>query len=432
MNDTAKEIQRYLEELFPLCRSITGNANRETLKILQEVIPLKIIEIPSGTKVYDWEIPNEWNAYGAWLEDANGKRLVDFKDCNLHLMSYSIPIKAKIEWEELKNHLHFSKENTSAIPYRTSYYKPKWGFCLTKEQYDYIKSSPGPYTALIDTELKSGSLTYGEYLIKGQSSKEILISCYICHPSMANDSLSGVLLTAFLAKYIDQMKNQKWSYRIVFVPETIGAIAYCKMNEQVMKNIDFGLVITTVGGPGKFGYKQSYDPSHIINELIEELLSEETDDFKVYPFDIHGSDERQYSSPEFRINISTVTKDKYYEYSQYHTSLDNLDFVKGDKIEQCLEIYKKLISKFEELEYYRSNSPECEVMLSKHDLYPEDGGAVLPDSSSLSQSDLVLWLLFHCDGKIDLHSIAKRLGLCINTLKPVAEMLERKGLLSRV
>jgi aminopeptidase-like protein/spore coat polysaccharide biosynthesis protein SpsF (cytidylyltransferase family) len=345
--DACAEFDQYLQRLFPLCRSITGDPNRETLRVLQELIPLVIHEVPSGTAVYDWTIPDEWNIRDAWIADVSGRRMVDFRASNLHVVSYSEPVNAVMDWAELQPRLHRHPELADAIPYRTSYYRRDWGFCVTHAQYAELERQRGPFTVVIDSELKPGALSYGEYLVPGRSTEEILLSCYICHPSMANDSLSGVLLTAFLARHIAGLKNRHWSYRIVFVPETIGAIAYCAGNEAAMKRIDTGLVITTVGGPGKFGYKQSFDPSHPINAMIEDVLAETGTEFITYPFDIHGSDERQYSSQGFRINAATICRDRYYEYPYYHSSLDDLSFVTAKQIAETLEVYVRLIDKLE-------------------------------------------------------------------------------------
>jgi aminopeptidase-like protein len=432
-DSATNEADAYLRRLFPLCRSITGNPNRETLMVLQELIPLTIHEVPSGTAVYDWTIPDEWNIRDAWISDANGRRMVDFRASNLHVVSYSEPVKAAVmDWLELQPHLHRHPDLEDAIPYRTSYYKRDWGFCVTHAQFAEMEKQRGPFSVVIDSELKPGALSYGEYLVPGRSTKEILLSCYICHPSMANDSLSGVLLTAFLARYIAGLKNRHWSYRIVFVPETIGAIAYCACNEAAMKAIDIGLVITTVGGPGKFGYKQSFDPLHPINAMIEDVLAETGTEFITYPFDIHGSDERQYSSQGFRINAATICRNRYYEYPYYHSSFDDLSFVTAKQIAETLEIYVRLIDRLEARRIYRNKIPHCEVMLSRHDLYPATGGAQRPELGGRSELDLILWLLFLCDGKLDLDRVAARLEISPAELMPIADRLEAKGVLERV
>jgi len=429
MTEIEAELDRYLKRLFPLCRSITGEPNRETLRILQEIIPLTIHEVATGTVVYDWIIPDEWTIRDAWIADANGQRLVDFQVSNLHVMSYSESVDAVMGWEELQPHIHKHSDLPEAIPYRTSYYKRDWGFCVTHAQYAELKKQQGELTVVIDSELKPGSLSYGEILIPGQSSQEILLSCYICHPSMANDSLSGVLLTAFLARYIAELKDRHWSYRIVFVPETIGAIAYCALNEAAMKQIDIGLVITTVGGPGKFGYKNSFDPAHPINKVIKTVLIESDVDFITYPFDIHGSDERQYSSQGFGINVASIFKDKYYEYDYYHSSLDDLNFVSSKQVAETLSIYEGLIDKLEARRIFRRTNPYCEVMLSRHGLYQVGGGALWPKYGGRSELDLILWLLFLSDGKNDIRDIAAILQASSSELELLADKLVEKGAL---
>lgn len=432
LKNNIDQIDAYLKRLFPLCRSITGDPNRQTLRILQEIIPLTILEIPSGTEVYDWVIPDEWKIVDAWIADQSGRRIVDFAINNLHVLSYSIPVNSSMTWAELKRHVHVHESLPNAIPYRTSYYKRNWGFCVTRDQYNELASANGPLAVVVNSELKSGSLTYGEYLIPGRSEKEILLSCYICHPSMANDSLSGVLLTSFLAKHIANLKDRHWSYRVVFVPETIGAVAYCAVNEDAMKRIDMGLVITTVGGKGSFGYKQSWDSSHHINSMIESVLREAGAEFLTYPFDIHGSDERQYSSSGFRINTATITRDRYYEYDYYHTSLDDLNYVTSDQIKETYQLYKSLIDKLESMQVYKSASPYCEVMLSRHGLYPKHGGAIKPELNGRSELDIILWLLFLCDGRKPIETIASQLGLELKDIEPALNNLISKSILSEV
>ena len=425
--------QSYIERLFPICRSLTGNGNRKSLNILSEILPIEIKEISTGTKVYDWVIPKEWNIYDAWIKDPDNEKVLDFQENNLHVVSYSVPINEKLDWNSLKPHLHTHKKLNDAIPYLTSYYKDNWGFLSYENQYNrlrYFKSS-GVFEVFIDSNLKSGSLTYGEHIIKGKSKKEILISCYICHPSMANDSLSGVLITAYLAKYIKEKLNNYWTYRVIFVPESIGAIAYANLNEKAMKNIDIGMVITTSGGPGGFGYKQSWDKNCIINKLCEEVFHESNKKFKTYPFDIHGSDERQFSSPGFRINTITITKDKYYEYEEYHSSLDNLDFVNGEQLYESFLIYCRLIDKIERQVIYINKFPMGEVMLSKHNLYNKIGGALIPSKRASNNLDIILWILFLCDGKTTFEEIKNKLKIEQKELDSVCQMLLSKKLLKR-
>lgn len=426
----AAEFGAYLRRLFPICRSLTGEGNRGTLRVLNEIVPIAVKEVPSGTRVYDWVVPQEWTIRDAWIAAPDGRRIVDFRQNNLHVVSHSEPVHLRLDWQQLMPRVHTHALLPGAVPYRTSYYKRDWGFCATHAQAAELERLEGPFEVVIDSDLRPGSLTYGECLLPGRSTREVLLSCYICHPSMANDSLSGVLLTAFLARYIAGLKDRQCSYRIVFVPETLGAIAYCAANEASMKRIDMGLVITTVGGPGKMGYKQTWDPAHPLNRLVEEALREAGQEFITYPFDIHGSDERQYSSPGLRINCATICKDRYYEYAEYHSSLDNLEFVTGEQIAQSFEVYCRLIDKIEGRRVYRNQVPAGEAMLSRRGLYPAIGGAQRPGSAKHSELDLILWLLFLCDGRTALDEIAARLEIGVSELDPIVLKLVREGVLA--
>ena len=432
MTRLESEIDEWLRRLFPIARSITGPGNRETLCDLQEIVPLTIHEVASGTPVYDWIVPDEWTIRDAWIATPDGRRVVDFRRSNLHVVSYSEPISGSLDWATLRPHLHTHTMLPEAIPYRTSYYRRTWGFCLTQAQYQDLEAMGGPFDVQIDADLKPGSLSYGELLIAGQSDQEILLSCYICHPSMANDNLSGVILTALLARELLQRAQRRYSYRIAFVPETIGAVTYCARNEAALKRIDLGLVVTTVGGPGRFGYKQSVDQGHAINRLIEEVFREAGHDFITYPFDIHGSDERQYSSQGFRINTATICRDRYYEYPEYHSSLDDLSFVTGERIAETLQVYLRLIEKLESRVIYRNRMPYCEAMLSRHGLYSAAGGALRPELGGRSELDLILWLLFLCDGRLAIADIANRLAVPDAQLSTIADRLVPHGLLERV
>lgn len=433
MTALTDEIRHYLERLFPVTRSITGPGNRETLGILQEIAPLDVLEYPSGCTVFDWTIPDEWQVREAWIKDSAGRTLVDFRHCNLHLVSYSDAVSGRFGIDELRPRLHSHEDLPDAVPYRTTYYRRDWGFCVTRAQMGALETADGPLEVLVDSEFDpDGSLTIGELLIPGESSEEILVSTYICHPSLANDNLSGTVMTAFLARELLAQGRPRRSYRFVWVPETIGAIAYCAMNEKAMEKIQSGLVVTSVGGPGNFGYKQAFNPDHSVNALIEEVFVEEGIDFITYPFDIHGSDERQYSSQGFRINVASLTKDKYYEYPYYHTSLDNLDFVQAEHVAESLRLHQKVLARLDVEPTYRSLVPGCEVMLSKHDLYPVTGGAQVPGTNETTELDLILWLLWMCDGRSGTHGIARRLGVSTSRVLEILAQLEEKQLVERV
>lgn len=432
MTDLTNEIDQYLRRLFPVCRSITGEGNRETLRILQEIAPLQIKEYPSGTPVFDWVIPQEWVICGAYIQNRHGERLIDFKNNNLHVMSYSQPVCGEMTLDELRPHLHYREDLPVAIPYRTTYYQENWGFCLSYEQYKNLEKEGGPFEVLIDSTFnEKGSLTIGELLIKGKSEKEILLSTYICHPSMANDNLSGTLMTAFLARDLLMNADLNYSYRIIFVPETIGAIAYCAMNEPEMKKIDQGLVITGVAGPGKYGYKQSFEADHPINYFVEEVFYENCIDFNAQSFDIHGSDERQYSSQGFRINTVSLSKDRYYEYEYYHSSLDDLEFISSCFMAKTLALHIQLLGKLDKNITFKNKTDHCEVMLSKHGLYPKTGGDLLP-GEKMGALDIRLWLMFLCDGKTLLHEVSKKLKVPIEIVYQEAKFLCDMDILEKV
>jgi aminopeptidase-like protein/molybdopterin-guanine dinucleotide biosynthesis protein A len=424
-------LQSKLDLLFGLNRSLTGFANRETIDGLQDIVPIKIIEIPSGTKVFDWTVPQEWQLKDAYIEDASSNRIIDFKKSPIHVVSYSQSCDLNADYESIKDHIHVHETMSNAVPYRTSYYKPDWGFCVTHAQLSQLKKAKQPLHAVIESEFTDGSMTCGEIILKGKSVKEILISTYICHPAMANDSLSGVLLTSLLAKHIAAKSNRHWSYRIVFVPETVGAIAYLKLNEQQLKQIDFGLQITTVGGPGGFHLKKSFDAEHPINSIIEGVLKRNRKLYETKDFDIHGSDERQYSSPGFRINMATLAKDIYYTYPQYHTSLDNLDFVTGSQIADTFFLYAEIIDEIESRQVFVRTDPHGEPMLSPHGLYDIFGGALMPNSK-IANLDLVLWILFLTDGKKSIQDIASHLEIEPAQILEVSQRLVSKNLLKSV
>ena len=427
-------IDEVLQALFPLNRSLTGRGNRATLDLLGELIPLVVHEYPTGTKVYDWTIPKEWTANAAWIKSPDGKLLVNWSRNNVHLVGYSSPVCGMFTLAELRKHLHWREDMPAAIPYRTSYYKESWGFCISYDQYQQDFAPHGDdarFEVRIDTELLPGSLSVGELLIPGELKDEVLLSTYFCHPSLGNDNLSGTVLTAFLAKALLR-KRTRYSYRVLFVPETIGAVAYCAHNETAMQAIDEGFVITCVAGQGPWGYKASFNADHRVNRVVEETFAEFGLPVLRYGFDPHGSDERQYASPGFRINTASICKDKYYEYPEYHTSLDNLDFISAEALAQSLTLYLAAIDKLEAQEFYRSANPHCEVMLSPRGLYPDGGGGMMPGHNSGAQLDAILWLMMLMDGHTSVQDAAHRTGMNAADLHDMAEFLCKQGLLTRL
>jgi len=406
-----KTSQTYLEKLFPICRSLTGLGNRQSLKILQELVDLKIHEVSSGTTIYDWTVPSEWTIRDAWIKDSRGQKVIDFQKNNLHLVSYSQPIHQTFSFEELKSYLHTLPQHPDLIPYRTSYYKEAWGFCLSQKQWDSLDPR-GTYEVFIDSELNpNGSLTYAETYKKGEVDEEIILSAYFCHPSMANDSLSGVINAVLL---FQTLLNQKtyYSYRLVLVPETLGALTYLHQNEKhVKENVTAAAVITTCGGPGPLGLKPSFLGNHEIDLLARKALDETKTQWVEYPFVPDGSDERQYSSPGFRIPSVSITKDKYYEYRQYHTSGDNLDFVKPQQLWESFQVYNRWVELLESNRQYTRAEPHGEFQLGKRGLYPNLGGALqqgAAQADAVTEADVTAlsWLMWGCDGSKSLLEIA--------------------------
>ncbi len=431
----ADELFGLLEQLFPITRSITGQGVRTSLAILQEHAPLNIVEYSSGTKVYDWTIPKEWNIQDAYIADENGNRIVDYQENGLHVVGYSIPINSKMSFTELLPYLHTLPNLPNAIPYRTSYYKESWGFCLTQNQLDTMDHS-ADYEVVIRSELTEGSLVLGEALLKGESEKELLISTYCCHPWMANDNQSGMVVATFLHRYLAQKKKLRYSYRFVWLPETIGAITYLAHNEEVMKAIEGGFVISCCGGQGKISYKETYLGNHLMDRAVMLAFRDQGIEPWMRPFAPDGSDERQYSMPAFRIPMCTISKDKYYDYRYYHTSLDDLEFVSGDNLLATYRLYIDAIEILEKNVTYKTLMPYCEPQLGRRGLYPLTGGGVnqsVNDEESVNsvsaQLDAITWMMFLADGGADLVTIAERSGQPIDSLFEAAEKLKEKGLL---
>ena len=441
-------VERLFRDLFPICRSLTGEGVRATLKSLAEVAPFEIKSIPSGEKCYDWTAPDEWSVHEAFIEDEAGNRVVDFADNNLHLVGYSCPIDTVLDFDALDPHLHTLKDLPQAIPYRTSYYRRDWGFCLPYAQYEQLDRT-GRYRVCIDSNFVAGELNYGEAILRGSSGREFLISTYCCHPSMGNDNLSGMVLWALLLRNL-RGRELRHTYRFVIAPETIGAIAYLGRNQEEMRGVEGGFVVTTVAGPGAFGYKTSFAGNSIVDTVARLTFAERGLEFFEYPFDIKGSDERQYSSPYFRIPMGIICKDKFYEYAYYHTSLDNLDFIKPEYLLETLALYEAAIDKLECDRAYRSLMPYGEPMLGKRGLYPSVGGMIAQSAAAGSREhdtrlyegadkgitgnelDSMLWLMFHADGKTTLVDMAEQVGLPVRLLADAAEKLVDAGLVEPV
>ena len=441
--EIGEDMHELMIELFPICRSITGNGLRKTLKILKNHIPLEIFEVPTKTKAFDWEVPREWNITDAYIKNSKGEKIVDFKKSNLHVLNYSTPINKKISLDELKLHLHSLPEYSDVIPYRTSYYNENWGFCITHNQ--LLQLEEDEYEVFIDTTLEDGSLTYGEYFIKGESEDEVLLSCYPCHPSMCNDNLSGIVLLTLLAKHLKKLSLQ-YSYRFLFIPETIGSIVWLSRNEMNVAKIKHGLVATCVGDSGISTYKKSRQGNTEIDQTVIEVLKKSGDDYKIMNFDPLGSDERQFCSPGFNLPVGSLRKTNPANFPEYHTSADNTEFVKAKYLADSFSKYFKVILKLEENfgKFYSKNNeelpeidnkndqvflnlnPKCEPKLDKTVLYRKIGGAVHNDALT------ILWVLNYSDGKHSLRDISLRSGIDFKQIKQTAELLQDKKLLKRI
>jgi len=420
-----KEIEKYFDRLWPICRSLTGDGNRETLKILSEIADIKVTEVPSGTKCFDWNVPPEWNVKDAWIKDSNGKKIIDFKKNNLHLLGYSEKFNGKLNLDELKNHLHTLPDQPNVIPYLTSYYSSRWGFCLTHKQFKGLKK--GEYEVFIDVKKDpKGSMTVGEAVIPGQSKKEILLSTYICHPSMANNELSGPLVSAFLFKELKKKKDRRYTYRFLFLPETIGPIWYLsKYGNELKKKLQAGYVLTCIGDKGNFTYKKSRAGNTLADRAAELTLSQNEKKYLIEDFFPTGSDERQYCSPGFDLPVGSLMRTRYGKYKEYHTSSDNKDFISFDKIEKSVNMYMEILYVLEGNRYYLNTKPYCEPQLGKRGLYPTLGS----QKATTEFVNAMMWVLNLSDGANDLISISIRSGLKFNVIEEAARRLHEKGLL---
>ena len=422
-SDIGLEMYRLISELYPICRSITGNGFRETLDIIKNHIPLEVHEVPSGTEVFDWVVPKEWNIKDACVKNAKGERVIDFKKSNLHVVSYSIPVKSKISLSELKRHLFTLPDHPDWIPYRTSYYNETWGFCLSHRQFLELKDEE--YEVYIGSSLEKGHLTYGEYLLKGEQSDEVLISCHACHPSLCNDNLSGVALATFLAKYLSQA-SLRYSYRFLFIPGTIGSITWLCLNEAQAANIKHGLVATLVGDSGQSTYKKSRQGNAEIDRAAIHTLKHSGQDYKIVDFFPYGYDERQYCSPGFNLAVGCFMRTPHGQFPQYHTSADNLDFVQPKFLADSFLKYLAVFHVLENNKKYFNLNPKCEPQLGKRGLYQLIGGQ---RDGKIDQMAL-LWVLNLSDGDNTLLDIAEKSGLAFDLIKDAADALVAHNLLS--
>lgn len=415
-------MHRFVGELFPICRSITGNGFRETLRRIRDRILMDVHEVPSGTPVFDWTVPLEWNITDAYIADHQGKRVVDFKQCNLHVVSYSRPVKAKMRLAELREHLFTIPEHPDWIPYRTSYYKEDWGFCLSYRQYQELHDAE--YDVCIDSSLEPGHLTYGECYLPGKKSDEVLLSCHACHPSLGNDNLSGVAVATFLAQILASVSRQ-YSYRILFIPGTIGSITWLARNEDKVGRIRHGLVLTGVGDSGPITFKRSRRGDAEVDRAATHVLYHSGRPHRIIDFFPYGYDERQYCSPGFNLPVGCLMRTPHGEYPEYHTSADNLDFVRPEALEDTLHTCLKILCVLENNRTYRNTSPHGEPQLGKRGLYRSVGG----QKEGAFNEMALLWVLNLSDGQHSLLDIADRAGTPFETIHAASEALAHHGLL---
>lgn len=422
LNDLGQDMVRLVSKLYPICRSITGNGVRETLNIIKEKIPLKVYEIPTGTKVFDWTVPKEWNIKDAYVKNSAGDRVIDFKKSNLHVVSYSMPVRKRVSWGELKGHLFTLPEYPDWIPYRTSYYKEDWGFCLSHNQFLTLKDEA--YEVCIDSSLEEGHLTYGEFCLPGETEEEILISCHACHPSLCNDNLSGIALAVFLAQSLSSL-SLRYTYRFLFIPGTIGSITWLALNEKAASRIKHGLVVACVGDPGKTTYKKSRQGDAEIDQAVINVLKESGEEFEVIDFLPYGYDERQYCSPGFNLPVGCLMRTPHARYSEYHTSADNLDLVRQEHLENSFIKYLNTFCLLEGNRKYINTNAKCEPQLGRRGLYDAIGGR---NESAVNQI-AVLWVLNLSDGRHSLLDIAERSHIEFGVIKEAADALVRHQLL---
>jgi aminopeptidase-like protein len=408
--------------LYPICRSITGPGVRETLAILAEKIPLEVVETPSGTEIFDWTVPNEWTIRDAYVADAQGRRLIDFRAHNLHVLNYSSAVRARMSLAELRPHLFTLPQQPDLIPYRTSYYAENWGFCLRHR--DLQAMPEGEYEVFIDSDLRPGSLSYGECLLPGQIEDEILISTHVCHPSLANDNLSGIAVATLLAQRLQQ-RPRRHSLRFVFLPGTIGSICWLHRNQATAARIKSGLVLTGLGDSGSLVYKQSRRGNTPVDRAAAHVVAHSSPQGRVIPFHPYGYDERQYCSPGFDLAVGRLSRTPHGEFPEYHTSGDDLGFISGSQLESSLLAVEAILQILEQDRPYRNLNPYCEPRLGKRGLYRAVAGQSDRQWSELA----LLWVLSGSDGSQGLLEIAERAGRPFAEMQAAAEALCTAGLL---
>jgi aminopeptidase-like protein len=417
-------LHSFAAELYPICRSITGRGIRETLDRIARRIPLRTTNVPTGTQVFDWTIPKEWNIRDAYIKNSKGERVIDFLQSNLHVMNYSAPVHKTMTRRELEPHLFSAPETPDWIPYRTSYYQENWGFCLSHNQLVELQQRDGAFEVCIDSTLEDGNLTYGECYLPGCSTDEVLISTHVCHPSLANDNLSGLTVAVALAQLLAN-RDLRYSYRFLFIPATIGAIAWLAANQKNTHCIRHGLVLTCIGDSAGFHYKKSRQGNAEIDRAVAEVFRYLGESSEILEFSPYGYDERQYCSPGFNLPIGCLMRSVWGTFPEYHTSADNLDFIRPEKLEQSLRLCAAILDVLEGNQRYCNLNPFCEPQLGRRNLYHGSGRSGVEDETLAR-----LWVLNLCDGVHSLLDIAEQSGQSFATVREAAERLLQGGLLS--
>lgn len=423
--DCGQAMMALMTALYPICRSITGDGVRHSLRLLQQEIPLTLHEVPTGTPVFDWTVPKEWNIRDAYVKNARGEKVIDFQRSNLHVLNYSTPIAERMPLAALKKHLFSLPDQPQHIPYRTSYYQENWGFCLAQAELEQL--TEGDYEVYIDTTLTDGHLTYGELLLPGASAETILISCHCCHPALCNDNLSGMVVSTYLAKSLLADKARRYTYRFLFIPGTIGSITWLALHEQEAAQIKHGLVVACVGDTGALTYKKSRQGDAEIDRVVQHYLAQRNQPYTVLDFSPFGYDERQYCSPGFNLAVGSLTRTPHGRFAEYHTSADNLDFVQAAALADSLTAYQAVLTMLEQNHTYVNLNPKGEPQLGKRGLYSAFGGKKDHKASELA----MLWVLNYADGQHSLLDIAEKAGYPFPLMADVARTLEAHGLLEK-
>ena len=416
------EIYELASTIYPICRSITGDGVRETLDHIARRLELEVHEVPSGTQVFDWTIPREWSIRDAFIKNSAGERIIDFRKCNLHVLNYSQPVHGQLPLEELKKHVFTLPDQPDAIPYRTSYYAESWGFCMAHRALAALPDDI--YEVMIDASLEDGSLTYGEYLHRGETEEEFLLSAHICHPSLANDNCSGLALLTLLAERLAPLET-RYSYRFVFAPGTIGAIAWLARNEHRVARIRHGLVVSCLGDGGGPTYKKSRRGDALIDRAMTHVLRHMATTPTILDFFPYGYDERQYCSPGFDLPVGSLQRSQFGTFPEYHTSADNLDFIRPEHLAESYRMITAAIEIVENDWRPLSTNPKCEPQLGRRGLYAALGG----DKDGAAKSMAFLWLLNLADGRHSLLDIAERANMPFPVVAEAARLLRQTGLL---